>query len=218
MSLRRPVSLWILVMVVVFCAAALFAAKEFIKPTAEPATTYPSHDTHPTEKVTAAVEIYNSPPKTDIFTTNYVQDGILPVFLIITNDGDQPITVKNMRAQLVTPRRSKLEALEEDDIMRRIGHVSGASNPHPVGPITIPGHGPKNKKAQQQSEEISRAMFTAAAVEPHSTQSGFLFFDVQDVRDYAAGSHVYLTGIRDANGTELMYYDITVIPSNAAVQ
>ncbi len=168
--------------------------------------------------MTAAVDVYNAPPKSDIFSTNFLQDGILPVFLIITNDGDQPITINRMKAQLVTSRRSKLEALEEEDIMRRIGHVSGASNPHPVGPITLPGHGPKNKKAQQQYDEVSRAMFTAAAVEPHSTQSGFVFFDVQDVKDYVAGSHIYLTGIRDGNGTELMYYDITVIPSNAAVQ
>jgi hypothetical protein len=218
MSFRHSVFLWTSALVFVFSSIALFAAKEFVKPTAEAASTYPSHDSHPTEKVTAAVDVYNAPPKTDIFSTNFVQNGILPVFLIITNDGDRPISVNNMRAQLVTARRSKLEALEADDIMRRIGHVSGASNPHPVGPITIPGHGPKNKKSQQQNDEITRAMFTAAAVEPHSTQSGFLFFDVEDVKNYVAGSHVYLTGMRDANGGELMYYDITVIPSNAAVQ
>ena len=59
-------------------------------------------------------------------------------------------------------------------------------------------------------------MFTAAAVEPHSTQSGFLFFDVQDVKDPVTGAHVYLTGMRDAGGSELMYFDIAVIPSNSA--
>ncbi len=218
MSSRLSVFPSVSAIVLVCCSVALFAAKEFVKPTAEPASTYPSHDSHPTEKVTAAVEVYNAPPKSDIFSTNFVQDGILPVFLIITNDGDRPIAVNNMRAQLVTTRRAKLEALDADDIMRRIGHVSGASNPHPVGPISIPGHGPKNKKAQQQNDEISRAMFTAAAVEPHSTQSGFLFFDVEDVKDYVAGSHVYLTGLRDSSGNEMMYYDISVIPSNAAVQ
>jgi hypothetical protein len=197
---------------------ALYGAKEFVKPAAQPAASYPSHDTHSNEKVTAAVDFYNAPPKDDIFSTNYLQNGIVPVFLVITNDGTQPISVNNMRAQLVTSRHSKLESLDADDIMRRIGHVSGSSNPHPIGPITLPGHGPKNKKAQQQSDELSRAMFTAAAVEPHSSQSGFLFFDVEDVKDYITGSHVYLTGIRDGNGSELMYFDITVIPSNSAVQ
>ncbi len=216
MSFRRPAVLWIFLISLVSCSVVVFASKEFVKPAAEPASTYPSHDAHPMEKVTAAVDLYNTPPKDDIFTTNYVQNGIVPVFLVITNDGDKPISVNNMRAQLVTSRHSKLEALDADDIMRRIGHVSGASNPHPVGPINLPGHGPKNKKAQQQYDEISRAMFLAAAVEPHATQSGFLFFDVEDVTDYTAGAHVYLTGLRDGSGSELMYFDIPVIPSNAA--
>jgi hypothetical protein len=216
MSFRRTVLLWTIITATALSSASLWAFKEFVKPTAAPANTYPSHDAHPTEKVTAAVDLYNSSPKDDVFSTNYLQNGILPVFLVITNDGEQPITVNNMRAQLVTSSRSKLEALESDDVMRRIGHISGASNPHPVGPITLPGHGPKNKKAQQQYDELSRAMFTAAAVEPHSTQSGFVFFDVQGVKDYVSGSHVYLTGLRDGNGSELMYFDIPVIPSNAA--
>ncbi len=216
MSLRSPAACCILAVTLVFSSAALWGFKEFVPPKAENASTYSSHDAHPTEKVTAAVDLYNAPPKDDIFVTNYSQSGILPVFLVITNDGNQPISVNRMRAELVTSRHSKLESLEADDVFRRVGHISGSSNPHSVGPITIPGHGPKNKKAQQQYDEVTRAMFTAAAVEPHSTQSGFLFFDVQDVKDPVTGAHVYLTGMRDAGGSELMYFDIAVIPSNSA--
>ena len=61
-----------------------------------------------------------------------------------------------------------------------------------------------------------RARFTAAAVEPHSTQSGFLFFDVRGVGQPVDGAHIYLTGVRDNNGTELMYFEIPLTPSNAA--
>ena len=32
------------------------------------------------------------------------------------------------------------------------------------------------------------------------------------------GAHVYLTGIRDGNGNELMYFEIALTPSNAAPQ
>ena len=39
-----------------------------------------------------------------------------------------------------------------------------------------------------------------------------------NVKQPAQGSHIYLTGISDANGNELMYFDIPVIPSNAADQ
>ena len=208
---------WFCALIVSLLSVGLWAAKEFVQPKAENANTYAAKDPHSNEKVTAAVDVYDAAPKQDIFSTRYTDEGILPVLLIISNDGDQPITVKDMRAQLITGRRSKLEALDVEDVFRRVAHISGKStNPQPIGPITLPGHGPKNKKAQQQYEEIMRARFEAQAVEPHATRSGFLFFDIQDVRQPVAGSHIYLTGLHDSRGQELMYFEIPLIASNAA--
>ena len=193
----------------------LWSFKDFVMPKAENASTYPSKDSQPNEKVTVAIDLYNA-PKDEIFNTHYAQEGILPVFLVITNDGDKPISMTKMHAELVTATHAKLEALGVDDVMRRVAHVKASStNPGRAGSIPIPG-GNKNKKTQQQLEEVNRARFTAYAVEPHSTQSGFLFFDIEDVRNPTQGAHVYLTGIRDAGGRELMYFDIPVIPSNGA--
>src|SRR5271167_2368705 len=198
-----------------FSSVGLWASKEFVPPKAANANTYPSKDAHPNEKVTAAVDVYNTSPKNDIFITHYTEEGILPVLLIITNDGDRPIPLKDMRVQLVTAGHAKLEALDVDDVFRRVAHIQGSSTPHTVGPITLPG-GTKNKKAQQQYDEIMRAHFTAEAVEPHTTKSGFLFFDVEDVKQPVAGAHIYLTGVQDSRGGELMYFEIPLIASNAA--
>lgn len=185
-------------------------------PHAENAATYACKDVHPNEKVAVALDLYNTPPKSDIFLTPYSQESILPIFLIITNDGDQPITVKDMRAELVTAKRNKLESLTADDVFRRVAHISASStSPQRAGPIPLPGN-TKNKKAQKQYEEIMNSIFTAAAVEPHTTKSGFLYFDVRDVPQPVDGSHVYLTGVRDSNGNELMYFEVPLIPSNAA--
>ena len=194
-------------------SVALWAAKDFVMPRAENANTYPSKDAHPTEKVTAAIDLYNTSPKDSIFITPYNQEDILPVFLIITNDGDQPITVNNMEAQLVTGGRAKLEALTVDDVFRRVAHINGSStSPARVGPIPLSGN--KNKKAQKQYEELQSAKFAAEAVEPHTTKSGFLFFDIAGVKQPLDGSHIYLTRVRDAGGAELMYFEIPVVPSN----
>ena len=200
---------------ITFSSATLWAFKEFVMPKAANANTYASKDAHPNEKVTAAVDLYNTAPKNDIFITDYKEEGILPVLLVISNDGDQPIELKNMQARLVTALHAKLEALEVDDVYRRVAHIKGSSNPRPVGPIVLPGSD-KNKKAQQQYQEIMRAHFSAQAVEPHATRSGFLFFDVQNVKQPVAGAHVYLTGVRDNSGNELLYFEIPVLPSNAA--
>jgi hypothetical protein len=57
-------------------------------------------------------------------------------------------------------------------------------------------------------EEIQNAQFAAKAVEPHSTQSGFMFFDVSEISTPLAGANFYLTGVRDAKGNELMYFEV----------
>ena len=200
----------------VVSGTSLWAFKEFVAPHPEGADMYPSKDAHPNEKVTAAVDLYNAAPKDEIFGTNYVQNGILPVLLIITNTGDQPILMTKMHAQLVTASRSKLEALEVDDVFRRVAHIKASSTTPPrVGPIPLPT-GAKNKKAQEQYQELTKAIFIAEAVEPHTTKSGFLFFDIQNIKSPVVGGHIYLTGIRDSTGNELMYFEIPVIAGNAA--
>jgi|SRR5271166_548037 len=207
-------SRWILVVVVLslVSVAELWAFKDFVMPKAENASTYPSKDSESNAKITVAIDLYSSAPKDEIFNTHYVQEGILPAFLVITNDGDKPISVTKMSAELVTAARAKLEALTADDVLRRVAHVNASStNPGHAGSIPIP-FGNKNKKAQQQLDEINRARFSAYAVEPHSTQSGFLFFDIQDVRNPTQGAHIFLSGVRDAGGNELMYFDIPVAP------
>ncbi len=203
-------------LVLFLSALSVWAAKEFVMPRPENANTYPSKDAHTNEKVTAAIDVYNAPPKSDIFITPYTQEGLLPVYLVITNDGDQPIALTSLHAELVTGGHSKLESLTNDDIFRRVAHISGSStSPQRAGPIPLPGN-TKNKKAQKQWVEIQAANFAAEAVEPHTTKAGFLFFDVMNVRQPLQGSHIYLTGIKDAGGNELMYFDIPVIASNAA--
>ena len=217
MASPHRVLLCLATLTIVFSSAALWGVKDFVAPKASSASAYACKDTHPTEHVAAAVDVYNTSPKADIFITHFSDEGILPVFLVITNDGDQPIALNNMQAEMVTARRIKLEALDVDDVLRRVAHIKGNStNPNPhAGPIPLPG-GTKNKRAQQQFAEITGAKFTAAAVEPHSTQSGFLFFDVLGVSQPVDGAHLYLTGIRNSNGNELMYFEISLTPSNAA--
>ncbi len=194
-------------------ATSVWAFKDFVAPRPENANSYPTKDAHPNEKVTAAIDLYNSAPKDDIFNTNYAEEGILPVLLILTNNGDQPVSIKNMHAEMVTGSRSKLEALSVDDVFRRVAHIKASSTtPGHVGPIPLPT-GNKNKKARAQYDELTKAIFVAEAVEPHATKSGFLFFDIGGIKDPITGSHIYLTGLHDATGNELMYFEIPVNPS-----
>lgn len=176
-------------------------------PKIQPAASYPAHDYHSQEKVTVALDPYDTPEKAGIFVVPYHDENLLPVLLVITNDGDQPVELSNMKAELVTGGKDKLTPAGEDEIYRRISHTrsSGARLPLP-----FPTKKVKGAVNNKQFMEIENARFNAKAVEPLSTQGGFLFFDITDVDNPLRGAHLYLTGVRDSSGHDLMYFDVAL--------
>jgi hypothetical protein len=181
------------------------AAKEFVMPQARPAKSYPAHDEHPLEGVAVAVDPYDLAEKTTIFSVHYSEIGFLPIFVVIMNDGNQPVELAGMKAQLVTVKRTKLSPATEEDISRRLSRPSAKTSNYP---IPFPTKKVKGGLSKQAAEEIQNSQFVAKAVEPHSSQSGFMFFDVSDISAPLAGAQFYLTGVRDAKGNELMYFEI----------
>lgn len=181
-----------------------FAGKHFVMPSANPAKTYPAHDQHPNEGVTVGLDPYDLADKASIFSVPYNDVGFVPIFVVITNDGNQPVSLADVSPELVTHDRTKIPRATEDDIYRRIARA-------PSGPSANPLPWPKKVKgtvSQEARDEIQNAQFAARAVEPHSTQSGFMFFDVSGISTPLAGANFYLTGVRDAKGNELMYFEV----------
>jgi hypothetical protein len=192
---------------VLLCCLSAIAAREFVMPAAQPARTYPAHDDHPMDKVVVAVDPYDVEDKASIFSVNYRNNGYMPVFFVITNDGDQPVSLVGMKAQLNTKDRSKLLPSTTDDLVRRLSHPSRNDRQNTL-PIPLPKKEVKGGVSRKTWDEIEQAQFGAKAVEPHSTARGFLFFDIADISNPLAGASFYLTGVRDANGNELMYFEI----------
>jgi hypothetical protein len=62
--------------------------------------------------------------------------------------------------------------------------------------------------SSEAEAEIESLRFLAKAVEPHNTQAGFLFFDVQDIENPMHGARLYVSGIRTSDGQELMFFEI----------
>ncbi len=191
--------------VVAVLSLVCFAAKDFVMPKPQPASSYPAHDDHSTEQISVGLDLYDTPAKAGIFSVHYSELGILPVFVVITNDGDQPVALTDVHAEMVTADRTKLTPSSTDDIYRRI------SKPHPHTssyPLPFPTKKPSGGVSKKALSEIQDAQFAARAVEPHSSQAGFFFFDISGMSDPLSGSHLYLTGVRDAKGDEVMYFDV----------
>jgi hypothetical protein len=198
---------WIVVLILVVSA---IGAKEFVAPKASLAKTYPAHDAHENERVSIAADPYDLPDKASIFTVHYAEENFLPVQLIITNDGDEPLSLANMKVQLVTVRKVKIAPATSEDLRRRFARQKRRGDEPPRNPLPVPL--PRRKLpptiSKETEEEFQAAQFQAKAVEPHSTIGGFLFFDVEGIATPLAGARLYISGLRNGKGDELLYFEI----------
>lgn len=185
---------------------AWLSAKNFVKPQARAAVNYSAHDFHRDEKVAIAADPYDTPEKAKIFSVDFAGHGFLPVFFVVTNDGDQPVSIANMEITLVTRNHSKLTPVSTEDLYRRLTNPQANTRP---SPLPLP-HKVKGTVSKKDMEEIDSAQFAARAVEPHTTQSGFLFFDVGGISTPLAGANIDVTGVADAKGNELLYFEIAM--------
>jgi hypothetical protein len=205
MSWRSSLRIFAVAVSTLLVPTLLIAGKTFVKPVAKTAFNYPAHDFHRDEKVSIAADPYDNPEKAKIFTINFVEHGFLPIFFIVTNDGDQPVSIVNMQIKLITANRSKLTPIDNDDLYRRL------SNPQAKTSTNIPLPFPRKVKGgvtKQQMDEIESSRFAARAVEPHTTQSGFLFFDVSDLNSPLRNATIDISGVADAKGNELLFFEI----------
>jgi hypothetical protein len=187
-----------------------FAAKDFVMPDIFPAKTYPAHDDHPLEKVSIAADPYDLADKAAIFNEKYADKGYMPILLVITNDGDQPVALNNLKVELITKRRDKIPAATEDDLYRRFSKVKRRGDEpsrNPL-PIPLPGRKPDVGMSKKNRDEIDASMFSAKAVAPHENQAGFFFFDISGISQPLAGARIFITGITNNEGQELMYFEI----------
>jgi hypothetical protein len=192
------------VLALLVAAPLCLSAKNFVKPVAKTAINYPAHDFHRDEKVSIAADPYDNTEKASIFSINFAEHGFLPVFFIVTNDGDQPVSIANMEITLITANRSKLTPIATEDLYRRLSNPQTSTRP---SPIPLP-HKVKGLITKKEMDEIESSQFAAKAVEPHSTQSGFLFFDVGGISSVLPGANIDITGVADAKGQELLYFEI----------
>lgn len=202
----------LLSVVCVWLVAAPVLAKDpvFTMPRAFHAKTYPAHEAHEMEKLSIAVDPYDTADKTaGTFTTDFRAEGILPILLVMSNDGDRPVSLANMNVLLVTRGRLKISPDTNEDVFRRIATRKESRNVPIQNPLPIPL--PKKSKRQVSRDaeiEVEGAQFMARAVEPKATRHGFLFFNVNGVANPMAGGRIVITGLADHNGNELFYFEI----------
>jgi hypothetical protein len=177
-------------------------------PPVQPATSYASVEVHDEEKVAIAVEPYDTKERESIFRVDYLSHGVMPVRLIVTNNGDRPISLRDARILFLTAAGDKIPAAEPEDVERLMTQKERQG-----GKIPMPGPIPNIKLKPKASNKDIEADFNtfeyqALVVEPHTTRAGFLFYDVSELDHPLVGAKLHLHKLRDADGKELFYFEI----------
>ncbi len=183
-------------------------ASEHTLPTVQPATTFPDVEVHAKEKVAIAAEPYDTKEKEKIFRVDYLAHGIMPIRLVVTNNGDRSISLRDARILFQTADGTRIQAAEPEDVERVMTRKEREGGKIPM-PGPLPSIHLKPKASDKEIEQdFDQFEYGALVVEPHSTRAGFLFYDVSDLDHPLQGAKLHLHKLRDADGNELFYFEI----------
>ncbi len=191
------------------CFLALPAiANDHNPPPVQPASSFAAVEVHDDEKVAIAVEPYDTREKESIFRVDYLGHGVMPVRLIVTNNGDKPISLRDARILFITAAGDTIQAAEPGDVERLMTRVDREGKRLPM-PTPIPTIKMKPKASNKDIEhDFDTFEYEALVVEPHSTRAGFLFYDVSQLDHPLRGAKLHLRKLRNADGNELFYFEI----------
>ncbi len=176
--------------------AAAFAADKEAPFKAAPAASYVHHQTN--DKVTIGVDAFSLPDqmKPAFGKLNPYQYGILPVLVVIQNDGDKAIRLDHMKAEYVGPNGDRIDATPAADVK----FINGGKRP-----TTLPTPIKIKKKNPLDAWEIEGRALAAQMLPPGNTASGFVYFQT----GLHSKATIYLSGLVEA-GTEkaLLFFEI----------
>ena len=203
----HPISKIPVVLVTIACLllpASRVYASDKKAPPVKPASQYLAFDTHPNEHLTIAADPCDRPRDCDFFRLPYIQHGFLPIRVIFTNDGDTALSLDDARIQFISANNDTIPAATDEDIQRRLFSTKAVHGrqiplPMPLPPITLHDKGP-DKKIAQDDKDFG---FPGTIVAPHSTLSGYLFYDVRELDDPALkGAQLYIKMVHTVAGKE----------------
>src|SRR5664279_4491642 len=186
------------------CLALPAWASDHTPPPVQPASAFAAVEVHDDEKVSIAAEPFDTREKASIFRVDYLGHGVMPVRLIVTNNGNRPISLRDARILFMTAAGDKIQAAEPEDVERLMTRKEREGTK-----IPLPGPLPKIKLKPKASdkdieEDFNNFEYGALVVEPHTTRAGFLFYDVSELDHPLQGAKLHLHKLRDADGKELL--------------
>jgi hypothetical protein len=181
--------------------AAAWAADKETPFKAQPAASYPAHQT--SQQLTIAADPYTNSDKLKVAFGKLDPNeyGVLPVLIVVQNDTKQTIRLSGMKVEYLGPNRERIDATPARDVRYL--------RP-PQRPNMIPGPGDKikvlrGKKNPLDAWEIDGRAFAAQMLPPGNSASGFFYFQTP----LQPRATIYLSGMTEAGtNKEILYFEI----------
>src|SRR5574340_591243 len=180
--------------------ALAFGGKEPPQFKSAPAASYPAHQTG--AKVTIGVDPVTTDEKAKpaFGKNNPYKYGVLPVLVVIQNDGAKALRADRLKVEYLGPTGGRVAATPADEVK----YLAGPRKPNVMsGPTGAPKV--LKRKNPLNTWEIEGRAWAAKMIPPGESASGFFYFETT----YLPGARLYLTGLSEADtGKELFYYEI----------
>jgi hypothetical protein len=151
-------------------------------------------------KVTLAGQKFESDAETKgpFGKLNPNEFGVLPVLLVIDNQGDQSLLLEGIEVLYLTPDGQKVEPTPASEVR----YLNAPRRPSVAPRLPIPRRAKKNPL---EEPEIEARAFVAKAIVPGDSASGFFYFQVRHQR----GAQLFVSRIREGTaGKELFFVEI----------
>lgn len=196
----RPVSKTV---VAFLCVSIAVSAADHPEFRAKPASSYPHKQT--SENVTIAIEQYETDEqaKEPFGKLNPYRHGVLPVLVVIQNNGKDTLKLDRIKLTYVLPDRTKIENTPASEVRYLDGVRRPTAVNAPLGGVKVF----KSKQNPLSDWTIEGRAFSAPVLPPGQSASGFFYFQTST----SAAATLYISGLTHAgSGEELFYFEIPV--------
>ncbi|HVN78847.1 MAG TPA: hypothetical protein VMW38_07600 [Terriglobia bacterium] len=204
-------SIWCGGLIGLILTASVMGAYKSVRVKVDPASTYPCHQQQ--GSVTIAADAYWTKEK--IRTAFDVKDldkmGIVPIHIIVTNDGEDPVLLSGQDVTLLDPKNHSIAQTPVDEVVQALVNPGKGSSPGKQTPMPfpVPKRAGPSKDAFEIETDFTNKALKEARVAPKSTSAGFVFFQLRDNQKLLNGYKIYIPEIRNLRTQgNLLFFEI----------
>jgi len=162
--------------------APVIAGYKSLKVRIEPAKSYPFHQQQ--GDITIAADPYETKEriKTAFDLKELEQKGIVPVHIIISNDGEDPIVISGQDINLLDSNNRSFEPLPVDEVVRAIVYKEGPRTSRSPSPLPFPRGSGRRGDAFEIETDLTNKSLRDLRVAPKTNAAGFVFFRLPNNR------------------------------------